>query len=239
MIRKYINGTVKVMLSCIIAASMIGCTTREPLKETYNVFKAENSSGYVFEMHVDDEGNVVKVVENGEEYDAGSLAGVQTVVDELGLNVFYETQSYTVSDGDSKVTYNDEDYSEARKDLFSEYLNITNCSKTDGDLLYMFEFESEEDKIVGMNLSFLYKGDFTKFKGNEELIMSVVNYVKSLIVASFNEMDLSSEDAAFEILNEGMKFTVHLDEGKISGENADLITAIISLTDKNQGFVCQ
>ena len=239
MIRKYINGIVKVLLSCIIAASMVGCTTHEPSKESYNVFKAENSSGYVFEMHVDEEGKVVKVVENGEEYDEGSLAGVQTVVDELGLNVFYETQSYAVSTEDSTVTYNGQDYSEARKELFSDYLNVSRCSKTDGDLLYTFEFENEDGKIVGMNLKFLYKGDFTKFKGNEELIMSVINYVKALIVASFNEMELSSDDAAFEITDEGMQFTIRLDEGKLGGENADLITAIISLTDENQGFVCE
>ena len=97
MIRKYINGTAKVLLSCIIAASMIGCTVQEHVKETYDVFKAENSSGYAFEMHTNEEGKVIKVVENGEEYDEESLAAVQTVVDDLGLNVFYEAQSYAVS----------------------------------------------------------------------------------------------------------------------------------------------
>lgn len=239
MIRKYINGTAKVLLSCIIAASMVGCTVQEHVKETYDVFKAENSSGYAFEMHTNEEGKVIKVVENGEEYDEESLAAVQTVVDDLGLNVFYEAQSYAVSaEEQATITYNDTAYSEARKELFEDYLSVSKCSKSDGDLVYSFEFETEEDQIVGMTMNFLYKGDFTMFKGNEELIGSVIDYVKVLIAASVDGLELSSEDAEFEILDEGMNFSIRLSEEDLTGKDTDLITTIISLTQENQGFVC-
>ena len=228
------------ILVCAVAASLAGCSTPKEPVEVNDVFKAENTSGYSFEMHVDDEGKVVKVIENGKEYDAESLAGVQTVVDDLGLKVFYEAQSYSVSqEEDAMITYNGEEYSLARKELFADYLNVSKCSKVDGDMVYSFEFDTKDEKIVGMTLNFLYKGDFTMFKGNEELIMSVVDYVKALVTASMNGLKMSSEDVKFEILDEGMSFMIELEEDVLNVSNDDLITMIISLTQENQGFVCE
>ncbi|MBP3398351.1 MAG: hypothetical protein J6K75_01205, partial [Erysipelotrichaceae bacterium] len=169
-----------------------------------------------------------------------SLAGVQTVVDDLGLKIFYEAQSYSVSqEEDATITYNGEEYSLARKELFADYLNVSKCSKVDGDMVYSFEFDTKDEKIVGMTLNFLYKGDFTMFKGNEELIMSVVDYVKALVAASMNGVTMSSEDVKFEILDEGMSFMIELEEDVLNASNDDLITMIISLTQENQGFVCE
>lgn len=223
------NKILGIFMTSLILLS--GCS-----KKTTDKFVIE-SDDYNFSLTTED-GKITEIIENGTTYSDEDIEIAQSTIDFDGINTLYEAMYYSVSlNDDAKITLNGKDYSEIRKETYSEYLDKTKCVYEEENYKNTIEFVTKDGIINGEKITYEYVGDYEAYTQTPELTEALKSNLIDELKDQFMFMTLNEDKVSVEVEGDHLLFIVDISEEDLSNINNDLITSILTL--ENENYICE